>query len=222
MENTNALILTRARALVKIETQQQADDASAVLAEISQVRKAIKAEFEPMIKSASAALDAVRKRFREADYPLEQAEKSLRGALADFAERERLRAEEEARKQAEEAAKRIEERIEEELDSVTDPELARAILDRGYEELNAVMAAPAPPKPATSAATFREVWRGRVVNVRELCRAIADGRAPESLVEVRMSEVNKLASVHREQLSTLVPGLQAFKQTVTTVKAVRA
>lgn len=199
-----------------------AAQASSALSQVVEIRKAVKAEFEPVIKKAREALEAAREMFRRYDEPLENAERTLRESIASYGELERRRAEEEARRAAEEARRVIEERTEALLDSIgpEEKELAKAICEEAEREIRAISNLE-PTRPKVNGVSMREEWRAVLVDMRSLCSAIGAGRAPVSLVELRQQEANRLAASYRESLSTVIPGLEAQKRTVVAVKPAR-
>lgn len=217
-----ALELARQTALAPIASQEQADRAAGLLTEIVGIRKAVKEEFEPMLKAAREALESVRETYKRYDEPLGKAESDLRRLLSGWAEEKRRREEEAARRAAEEARARIEERVEAMLEEVEDAELAKAICEQAEAEIRSIEIIPAVKPKVTEnskGVTVRETWRAEVVDMRALCASIASGRAPVSLVSLRQAEADKLASLYREELAGKVPGLAARKYTSTVVRA---
>jgi hypothetical protein len=215
-------LTTRVRSL-EIRSAEDAEKAAGLLTMIVAMRRQIKEEFDPMIKSAREALQRVRDSYEKHDSALEAAERTLRTKLAEFREQEARRLEEEARRRAEEERARIEERTEAILDSldpeVANPQLIEAICDQADREIQqvATMVA-APPKPAINGASFRETWKAEVVDLIAVARAVAAGKAPKALLQVNMTEANRLAAAHREELGKFIPGLVARKQIVTVTR----
>lgn len=62
----------------------------------------------------------------------------------------------------------------------------------------------APTVQKTAGISLRKTYRAEVVSLRELCRAVADGRVPESYVTPALPALNRIASAQREQFQ--VPG----------------
>lgn len=113
------------------------------------------------------------------------------------AEQQRIKIENERkRKEAEDAAIEAAEQVEEEGDHAT----AEAIMNMASEvpeESN---------KPAIgrgeltgSSSVASVVWKGRVDNVRHVCKAIADGLLPEDLVTFSQSKLNAMARDQHDQ-----------------------
>jgi hypothetical protein len=85
------------------------------------------------------------------------------------------------------------------------PEVAEALLEQ----------AATPPMPAFTpppVAVKKLIWKARVLNVQALCRAIAAGTVPFSVVEIRQSQLNDFAKGYDGQ--TKIDGLQFYKESV--------
>ena len=59
---------------------------------------------------------------------------------------------------------------------------------------------------------YRETWKAECHSIVDLCRAVAEGKAPAELVTFNQSAGNKLARSLRE-LTGNIPGLKAHKET---------
>lgn len=71
----------------------------------------------------------------------------------------------------------------------------------------------------TDGLSFRNNWKGRVVDLQAFIRAVAEDRAPARLLVIDESELNALARSIRDTVS--YPGIEFFNDRVLAVKAVK-
>lgn len=120
------------------------------------------------------------------------------------------RAKEEADRRAEEARERIrrEEQAREEADRRAKAEAER----RAEEDLAKVGEPPrgGVSQPQAAAEPDAADWRAELVDIRELCRAIADGKAPADLVRFEQAAGNRLATALKD--SAEVPGVRFTRE----------
>lgn len=141
--------------------------------------------------------------------PGEEAKKYLRAQMTSYVqEQERIRREEEERLRIE-AQKEAEAKAEAELE---------AALEKGDEvaaEL-AIEKASAPQEvetedltPQVEGVSYRSTWKASLTSIRDLCKAVANGEAPERLVQLNTSEANGMARALKDEMK--VPGLKAVE-----------
>lgn len=207
----------KARA-VKIVDQVSYDLATGMLGDVVALRKSIVDDFAEPKKKAFEAHRAVVAQETRYLQPLQEAEQILKRSIGDFAaEQERLRrAEEERLKQ--EAIKREQE---ERLAAAVDAEQSGATA----EEVEAVLEVPAftaaaviaqPTYSKAQGVSTREVWSAQVVNVRMLCRAVADGVIAENVITPNMTALNGLARSLKSGFQ--VPGVKAVRTNTVAVR----
>ncbi len=213
------------------ETYQQAIDF--VRERINPFLKEVDATFDPQIATAwklHKDLKAEKERHRG---PGAQAKtitgnKAAKWKAEDDRKRreaeEKRRAEQRRIQQEEEEARRVEEqrkkaaaeklRLAQEAEEAGKTEEAEKILDQVplAPEAPAPRPTPAPstyvppPVKATGAST-RKNWSAKVVNMRDLCKAIAEGLVPPDYVEGNMTVLNALARKNKESFD--IPGVEA-------------
>lgn len=194
-----------------IATNDQFLAADTILSGWREIENQIHTAFDPVVEAANKAhKEAVAQRKKYLD-PIEQGRAILKPKMAEWQrEQERIRqeeqyrAEEEARKRAEEeqiAAAVAAERVGE-------TEVAEKILSAP------VQAAPVfvPKQTPKTQTTFRTQWYAEVIDIKALCRAVAEGKASPECVLPNMPVLNRLASAMKSTMNT--PGVAAKSRTV--------
>ena len=143
--------------------------------------RTINGEFKKVTNQLDRAVDVANKKVL--DFQLEQERKERE-------ERERI--EREAQERALEAA--------EEAEAEGKPEVADQILNLATDGEGPPEHRPKARGDLTGATTsIRKTWTGEIFNVRHVCRAIADGHLPESLIkEWSQRQLNELARAYGE------------------------
>ena len=215
---TRALTLADQARRLKIADQQSYALAAERLLGVADLRREIVAHHAPLKKAAHEAWQQVVAAEKRLLDPVTAAERIYKAGIAAYeAEQRRLdaaaraKAEAEARDLAEEQRERELEQAEAEGADV--------------EEITAMINAPlvvAPPQaqPAFQHAkgvTVAANWKGEVVSLEVLVKAIAAGKANINLVMANETAINQLARATRGTLA--VPGIRFFSQS--TVRAAR-
>lgn len=197
--------------------------------DLATLRKAIVADNEAPKKAAAAAHKAACEHENKYLKPVQEAEAIIVSSIKKWQdEQERLRRIEQARLEAEAraAAEAERKRREEEAAAIRKAEEEAA--------LNAAIAAgdddiaPLPPveayiepapyiPPPVAAPTYEAVkglgitrrWGAEVVDIKKLCRAVADGVVPESYVLPNMPALNSRAQADKQ---SLIPGVRAVQR----------
>ncbi len=186
--------------------------AGEILTLVAGLRKEITAFFSPLKSKAAAAHKAICDAEKQKLAPVAEAESAVKRALVSYeSEQERKRREleaklrEEARK-AEQEARALEAA---QLKEQGEVELAERVLEAPSVAPTVVL-----PKstPRVAGVSFREVWSAEVTDLVALCRAIADGTQPASLVEPNTTALNGLARSLKGAMA--VPGVRAVAQKV--------
>lgn len=199
--------------LVTITTADEAEEAGA---ELQTIKGAIK-RVEDCRFGFTRPLDELKKKwtdfFRPTMERLQQREDAYKTAILGFQAQERRRVEAE-RQENERKAREEQERLRKaaekdakKLEKKGDAEAAQAVRDAVPDVVAAAPVA-APTKLAGTAT--REVWKGEVTDMKALCHAIADGLAPEELVTINQSALNKMAGALKRLFK--VPGCRAFSE----------
>lgn len=203
---------TRAREL-KVYDQNSYDLAADCLRGIKILREEIEATFGPICRKAfEAHREAVAQR-KKVEAPLEEAEATFKASVAAFL-REQERISQEAERIAREEAERIEaERLEAaieaaEQDGATAEEVAAMI----EQPIIAPAVSVAPTVQQASGISMAKTYRVEVVNLRELCKAVATGQAPESYVAAAMPALNGVARATKGAVR--IPGCRVVEDSV--------
>lgn len=214
----------RARS-VTITDQQSYSLAASLLREIAGLKKATRAEFEEPKQKAHDAHKAVCA--MEAKYlkPLDEADAILRRAvLAWDMEQKRLQRQRES--EAREAErKRLEEARLLEAASVQQQAIERgASTEEATRYAEEVLEAPimvvAPVLPTYEKAegiSTKTVPKARVIDMKALARAVADGKAGADCLLPNQKRLDKLAAALGEELN--IPGVEVYEETGLAVRS---
>lgn len=159
-------------------------------------------EIEAARKSLLAPLDEGRARIQAFFKPpldfLAKAESVYKGKIMDYQAEERRIAQEVARKEAERLRK-LNEAKAKRAEKRGDDEAAEELRE---QPIIVPMAAPTKLEGTST----RDLWRADLVDIRDLCAAIAAGKAPADLVQFNQSAGNRLATALKDAAD--VPGLR--------------
>lgn len=167
--------------------------AADLLLAVKDLRKQLNEAYDDNIADAHRAHKNLVAKKASFEAPLVAAERTLKARMLDYQqEQERVRREQE-RKLREEARK-----IEEEARI---KEATRLEAEGRQKEAERLIDAPiftppvtvAPPTPKVQGVSYRETWSAEVVNMRALCRAVADGSVPTEYVTANMTALNARA-----------------------------
>ena len=199
----------KARALVVTDAETFAQ-AGELLTGIKGLRKEIADSCDPVIRKAHEAHQAACAQKKKLEAPLVQAEAAIKRSIGTWHAEEDRRRREEQRRLAEIARKAEEDaRVEEAaaLEAAGEPELARHVI-----EAPPIVAAPIlPPAPKADGVSVRTLYRAQVVDLRALCKAVAEGTAPVALVVANEKALNQMAVALREGFH--VPGCRVVTET---------
>lgn len=156
--------------------------------------------FDPICQAADRAHKLAVAKRREHAEPLQRAELRVKAMMSRYVDAENRRIRDEAARlereaREEEARRRAAEREAEEAARLAEAEAlaaagmhaeADAVLDAPMPEPDPIPPPPPPPtiaRPTAAGISVRETWSGEVTDLAALVRAIADGRAPLTLVK---------------------------------------
>ena len=215
IEDVEAQALTipeQANALV-VATAEDYTKAGAFWQEIRSMRSKVAATFDPLVKQAHELHKNTLAKKNEIDKPLEIAERKVKGLMSQYdAEQERLRREEEERLKAIALKEEEDRRLAEALlaEEAGDTEEAEAILEDPVH-VAPVIVPKATPK-LHGGPVYREVWAAEVLNIRELCKAVADGSASTECIQANMTVLNRMATALKATMK--VPGVRSYSRRV--------
>ena len=204
--------------LVRVIDQPTYDQATQMLIAIKGLRQKIAETFDEPIAKAFAAHRAMTAAKKKVESPLEDAERIIKGAVGAFhLEQQRIRQELE-RKAREDAERQAEQ---------TRLEMAVQAEEMGAspEVVAEVLETPIPVAPVAVAPTFnraagvstRETWKCEVVDLKALCRAVADGKASIELVQPNMVTLNSLARGLKSTFA--IPGCRVVVENIVSARA---
>jgi len=211
-EDDAIALLDQAKRLV-IVTNADRDLAEINIQSAKALEDKIFAYLDPPRAKAYSDYQYHKKRLDDAIIPVQSARKAFKQACMAWDQaQEHIRieaqrkAEAEARRQAEEAALAAAVQAEAEGDATA----ADAIINEPIEVAPVIVPKTAPAASRLSAG--RTVWYAEVTSLTDLCKAIAEGRQPVTLIEANMPTLNKMASALKSTMN--IPGVIAKSKTV--------
>lgn len=209
---TRALTVVDEAKAVVITDQESLDRAGAFITErIKPLLAEADEVFGPVIAAAHKAhKEALRAMAKVAD-PLMRAEGILKTTIGTFIrEQEQIRLAEERRLRAEEIQRQLEAReadVEAAELAGANPGLVAAICNEAFPA-PAPIALPTIQKPA--GISTQERWSAQVFSVKDLCRAIAEGKIPEHFVSPNFTALNSRARADKALMN--IPGVRAISE----------
>jgi hypothetical protein len=220
----------------KIQSGEEAQGANDALATVKVLIKRLAEAKDAERRPLNEELKRISGKYIEAEIVLEEAERTLKRSLIAFknaeekriaeerrianeaALKERARLEEEARVEREKAeakaAKLREQGKDERADAV---QAAAESSSRAKETLASLVAAPIKPPEATklAGASFRKVWKAKVVDMPKFLKALADSHYPiAEFVEVNQAALDRLAKSLQGNMDKALPGTIAWEDEV--------
>lgn len=182
------------------------DDASyefagTVLRDIKVEVKRAKDEYEYLYRPLKTAMDRLRDKWKEVTAPFDQAEAMLRGAMTEYGREKESRARAEALRLAAEARRELEQ-------EKADARKVETLVQKAQEIQTQA--------PDVEGISYREHWKAEVTDIRELCRAVADGTVDADLVLPNMKRLGEIARAMKGSFA--VPGCTAVKDKVIQVR----
>lgn len=222
IETEVAPVVKMANDLV-VKSDDQSLEAQEILKNIKSKRKKISDFFGPMKTKAHAAWKEICNSESFVDAPLEQAERTVKNKVITYSQEVERKRQEEARlaeAKRLEAERKEREKLEEQArkaEANGKTEKAEALREKAEQVVvQPTFIAPA-AAPKTNGTAFKKVWKGECTDLLALCKAIAEGRAPVSLVVASQSEINSYAKVIKDTMQ--VPGLKISEVTEMAVRA---
>ena len=207
--------------MIVVRDQPSLSKANDFFLTIKALRKKIAQTFDPIISAAHRTHQEAIEQRRKVEEPLVMAEKYLKGQVTAYhQEVERKRAEEAeiarqeaikaemARRKAEEEARLAQAA---ELESAGAKEEAEALVAETVEEnqkpIEVYVPPPATPKAEIQGATVKTYWQAELTDLKALCKAVSDGKAPLNTIEANMTVLNQMARALKKELA--IPGVRA-------------
>lgn len=214
-------IVNYAKALT-IKTQDESTAAQEGLKELKRRKSIVDEKFDPPVRAAHAAWKAAKDLYNFFMNPFDEAETIIKKKVVIFeSEAQRKRDEEarlaEARRQADERKRR--EEIERQAKAAEDKgktEKAEALREKAETFVAPPVFTP-PPAPKVQGTAFKKTWVGECVDLKALCQAIAEGKAPINLVSPNQSAINAFAKGVKNTMP--VSGLRFEERTDMSVRS---
>lgn len=172
--------------------------------------KRAQAFFKPMKEKAKAAHQEVCDKEKEVLGPLQAAEKISKEGLAEWTEREAAAAREEEARLAREAVEEQERAALAEaalLENAGMPEEADAVIE---DAVTTPAPMPAVRQRRAAGVSVPKRWKGRVLNMKALAKAVAEGRVPANALKPNESAINQAANAARGDLQW--PGVETYPE----------
>lgn len=217
-----ALSLVDQAGMVKITDPKSYEVAGFLWKTIGEVMKEVAETFDPIIsathKAHTQACDQKKKYF----VPLQNAYKEVKRLMGVWeAEQEQIRLAEQKRLEDEARKAEEERRLQEAIEAEAEAKANGLTAQEAAQEAEAVLQTPvyvAPvvlPKAMPKIAggpVYREIWSAEIISIKDLCRAVADGKASTEYVIGNMPVLNKMATALKQTLN--VPGVRAISKRV--------
>lgn len=182
-------LLATANAM-QVSSVEEATDASSICKTLSERIKSLEAERKKITKPLDDAKKSAMDLFRQPVDTLKNALEITRGKVTRY-QLEIERKEKEKQAQLDEQARKQREKLETkaaEAEEKGQTEKAEQLRNKSNEVVEHQAVAPKP-----QGASLRKTWTGEVADIKALCKAIADGAAPETLVKPDQSAINAYA-----------------------------
>lgn len=216
LESTALAWPDRANAITIVD-QPSYDQATCLVIEIADLKWRIIDHHKPIKDAAFAAHKvavAAEKRLLD---PLQQADTTLRRAIGNW-EQEQERIRREAQRKLEEAQRKADE--EARIALAVEAETNGAEEETVAEILNTPVVLPAAVAPPTfqraNGVGTQQRWRAELVDIKALCRAVADGKASTEYVQANLVALNGLARAMKGTFN--VAGCRAVPETTVAVR----
>jgi hypothetical protein len=208
-----ALAMVRQANEIAVTDQASHDYAGELYVQLGDVAKEIDSIFDPSIEAAHASHKAALAAKAKLAGPVAEARRIVKPKVTAW-EEDQKRIAAEKQRQAEEAARKIEEEsslalaAEAETKGAT-PETVNEILETPVVTIAPVVQ---PAFAKVNGFTSRECWSAEVVDLKALCRAVADGKQPIGLIQANQVALNNMAKALKGLMQ--VPGVRAVKRMV--------
>jgi hypothetical protein len=200
---------------IKDDASYQA--AGSFLLTIKGFRKKVEEVFGPVVQKANQAWKAALDLRKQADAPLDEAERIIKPALAAYdQEQERKRREEQERLMAEQKKRDDDSRL---------AQAEKAAKNGDLKAANAILEAPASPivapalqpKAQVAGISYSQSWKAECTDIRALVLAVAQGKASITLLEANQVGINQMARALKSEFQ--VPGIRVWSEKVVSSKS---
>lgn len=195
---------------LQINTPADAQTATEMAKEIKVYQDQVDAERRKFTDPLNSVIKHTNDRFRPALTASKDAIALLRKKVTDHnLKMEKIAREEQAKR--DEQARRQREKLEAQAAAAAEKgqtEKAEAIAERA-ETISAPTVVPVAPKGAS----VRKAWKGKVTDIKALCKAIGDGLTPPTLVIADQKALDSMAKATKGSME--IPGVQ-FSQVAST------
>lgn len=205
-EQTNAIL--RAAEAIQVTDVATCAQAAQYLNENKAEQKRLDAERREIVDPLNEAVKKINAKFKPLTDVLVKAEGIIKGKIGAYqTEVERKRREEQAA--AEEKARKERERLQARAEAAAGKGQIEKAQELELRAATTVAAIPAHEDTKVAGASVRKVWKAEVMDVRELCRQIAEGALPPTLVEFKQAELNRVATTWQNTRD--IPGLRIYQ-----------
>lgn len=221
IESKSNDVVSRASALT-VKSQSDYDGCAEFLRSIKGLKKEIDQTFDDSIKKAHEAHKAIVAAKKKHYEPLDSAEKIIKQKSLAWYQQEQRKAQEEQRR-IEEEARRAEEKRRAELEAQAQKWEEKGNAEKAQERREAAeqVHVPAPVVEnrveKAEGQAIKTIWRAQVIDIVALCRAIAEGKLPPTMVDPNMKNLNALARTMQDKMT--YPGVKFIAEQTMSVRA---
>ena len=174
-------------------------------------QKKLDGERRELVDPLNEVVKRINAKFKPITDLLLSAESIIKNKIGKY-QQDQLRIQREEQAKAEERARKERERLEARAEKAIEGGNVEKAAELQQRAATTVAVAPAVEAPKVAGASVRMAWAGEVTNMVELCKAIGNGELPPTLVEVKQSELNRVASTW--QNNRTFPGLRITQKPV--------
>ena len=176
-----------------VTNAEECQKAADVLREAKNSVKALEDRRKAITQPLDTAKKSVMNLFRPATDALSRLEKILKPKIANYyAEEERKRKAAEA--EAEARARKERERLEKRAEAARDKGDVEKAENLEVQAATTVATAPATTEAKATGVSVRKIWKAKVTDPVALCKEIAAGNIPPTVLDFKQAELNKIAS----------------------------
>ena len=207
MIEENRALEVRARAVAIIKNDDQAREAGAMLVEVNRTLKQWESLLDPVVAAAYKTHKEATWVKNEVAAPLESAKRLIGAGLAGYKYEQKRRAQEEAaRIQAE--IKKQQEEIQiaqaEQLEKAGNRQLAEAVISAPV-----IVPTIAPQTFKADGVSFRSTWDAEIIDLLELCKAVAADAVSVRAIKPDMMFLNSMARNLKGEMR--IPGVRSVE-----------
>jgi len=217
-------VVQRANGLV-VKTQAESLCAQEYLIAIKSTAKAVHEKFDPPVKAAHTAWKAAKELYNFFTQPFDQAEVIIKSKIVAFETEAEKKRQEEARKEEakrNEAERKRKEELERQAKAAEEKgktEKADALREKAATQTPIPLFIP-PIAEKAKGVCLSKIWKGEVIDLQALCKAIGAGQVSTNLITANQSAINAMAKGVKDMMP--IPGIRFYEETQVRASSVAA